>query len=99
MKKYSRLWVKHKVLELEAKGAKFNYDLMGDFESQSKEEIEVDKGDDTSEPCEEDFQGEGRLVKIKRRTMSQTEVKQGEKPSPKTKKAPQVSTVVEEGET
>lgn len=40
MLKYSKLSVKHKILEFEAIGTKFTYDLMGDLESHPKEEIE-----------------------------------------------------------
>lgn len=62
IKKYSRLWVKHKVLELEADDTKFTYNLMGDLESQSEEEVEAEKGDDTSEPHDEEGHEEDRPV-------------------------------------
>lgn len=97
VKKYSRLWVKHKMLVLEVDGTKFTYDLMGDLESQSKEEAEDEK-DDTTEPGDEDFQEEERPLTIKRKKRSQTQVKLDKKQPPKTKKAPKFSATTKEGE-
>lgn len=100
VKKYSRLWVNHKVLELEAGATKFTYDLMGELGYQYKKETKANKGDETTEPHEEDVHEEGhKPMSIKRRTRIQAQVKQGEKPSPKIKNSPQVSINVVEGET
>lgn len=74
--KYSKLWIKHKILELDTQGKQYTYDSMGCLESQS-----------TSED-EQDPKGKGKVgspfkIKIKG---GQTETREEKKRRPKVKK-------------
>lgn len=49
--KYTKLWLKHKMWELESEGVQCTYDLMGDLESHSSSE----------ESSEQDMKGKGKV--------------------------------------
>lgn len=69
VKRYSRMWIKHKVTELQVVGAQFTYDLMGNLESYFEDDIEATK-DDTTYPSHGEEQEEPRPLTLKGRMRS-----------------------------
>lgn len=90
--KYSKLWVKHKILELEVDGTNFTYDLMEDVESHSEGEEETTKHGIAKLPSEE--WDKSQFI-IKRRTKIQAKGKEKRKPIVKTRKSSKE--IIEEG--